>query len=283
MRIRPLVATFGLLAVAAWSPSSNSATARDLFGQPGNVQIAIGATPAETWKAATVGAKFEYGPATPGQLPMMKRAPSKVTFVGPVPGSNNTLFETDLAPNVTRIEPLTLSFEVVENVNAGLVSYVPGRAKSVEASFTLGAPSAAISDWVKATLDGKPTSRDVTIKMKNLRGEALRTILLQRCAPTTYTSSGVMSVISLRAAASQVKAAASRVPLFEWVGTSLAGSPSRRDLKLSFLDGGGRALSAPVLKDSLLTEVTWTALDAQDGNLVNESITVQPNQIAPMP
>ena len=283
MRTRPVVVLFSLAAICAWAPNSNSAFSRDLLGQPGGVQVAVAATPADTWKAATIGAKIELVQTNTGQS-LGKRIPSRVTILGTVAGATTAMFETDLAANVVRIEPITLTFEVVEQPSGqpGVATFNPGRFRPADVTFTFARPTPTISDWVKTTLAGTATRRDVNIKIKSAQGIALRTITLQRCLPTAYTSSGTISVISIRPEAVQIKAT-SHVTMFDWATTYLAGSPSRRSLTVAFTDGTGRATSTPVLKDAVLAEISWSALDATATEVVNESVSVQPTQIDPVP
>jgi hypothetical protein len=283
MRTRPAVVLFSLAAICAWAPNSNSAFSRDLLGQPGGVQVAVAATPADTWKAATVGAKIDLVQTNTGQT-LGKRVPSRVTILGTVAGSVASAFETDLAPNVVRIEPITLSFEVVEQPGAqpGVLTFIPGRLRPVDVTFTFMRPTPTMSEWVKTTLAGTISRRDVNIKIKSAQGLALRAITLLRCLPSAYTSSGTMSVISIRPEAIQIKAM-SHVTMFDWAATYLAGNPSRRSLSVAFTDGSGHTTSTPMLKDAVLGEISWSALDATGTELVNESVSVQPTQIDPIP
>jgi phage tail-like protein len=103
-------------------------------------------------------------------------------------------FSCDLSEDITKISAITMRIPKIP-AQTGLdvkeKAYRPGRPVFGNITFE-GAEhkdgTKKIRDWVKTAYDGKDARKDMTITIKNQKGEPVRTFNLISCLPVAYSS-----------------------------------------------------------------------------------------------
>ena len=103
-------------------------------------------------------------------------------------------FTCDLSEDITKISAITMRIPKIPSttgLDVAEKTYRPGRPNYGNITFE-GAEHKSgvkkIRDWVKTAYDGKDARKDMTITIKNQKGEDVRTFNLISCLPVAYSS-----------------------------------------------------------------------------------------------
>jgi phage tail-like protein len=105
-------------------------------------------------------------------------------------------FDCTLSKDITKISAITMRIPKIP-AHTGLdvkeKAYRPGRPVFGNITFEGAEHKGAdgtkiIRDWVKTAYDGKEARKDITVTIKNQKGDDVRTFNLMSCLPVAYSS-----------------------------------------------------------------------------------------------
>jgi phage tail-like protein len=105
-------------------------------------------------------------------------------------------FNVDLSKDIVKVSAITMRIPKIPATTGLHVKervYRPGRPVFGNITFEGAEHKGAdgtkkIRDWVKTAYDGKDARKDVTVTVKNQKGEDVRTFNLISCLPVSYSS-----------------------------------------------------------------------------------------------
>lgn len=103
-------------------------------------------------------------------------------------------FHVDLSDDILNVSSISMSIPKIPTTTGSDTSqktHRPGRPAFGNitlrgAEHTEGVKK--IRGWIKDAYDGKDARKDITVEVKNQKGEAVRTFNLYRCLPVSYSS-----------------------------------------------------------------------------------------------
>lgn len=103
-------------------------------------------------------------------------------------------FHCDLSDDIIKISSINMTIPKIPTTTGNDVAqktHRPGRATFGNITFQ-GAEHTdgvkKIRSWIKDAYDGKDARKDITVDIKNQKGEVVRTFNLFRCLPVAYSS-----------------------------------------------------------------------------------------------
>ena len=296
MRPRPFHAAITVLSISAAlvADHSRAASLRDAPATNYSWQVGVGPAPAEAYKSVS-GMGLDVEPVRdPNTRPPTYRAGKKtwapVRFVQAMgdPGGRAVMsnrFDTDLGSDVVKIvfEPTTTDVIATAPADAKLPSRpIPGPTKVGKVTFTF-ASSASIAEWSRSLATGTAPVKEITINSRSALGVVVRTMVLKHALLTSYACDGQQAMAVVQPDAVTVSGPANKV-LADWIQASVDGTKPRRDVKVTWGNPLTHvAIGSTTLKGAFITEVAWATLDAQSTLTLNDTVTVQPDSVDPLP